>query len=994
MRKTGLVELFLLLLMVLLIPPSGAFAATDGFYQLTEVTAAWDGTDANRLNSPTADYDYAYGDEASVTYTLPWQFNFYGQSYSQINIDTNGYVWFGAAGSASPLNLAANGHGPVIAAWNNSLSSYFYGGVFVQHKTNPERVVIEWQTETYSDEGYNIPNDLEIVLFPSGAIRTDYKSFTTTTGNDFDSGISGSNGINYLNLTSSFGYVYNLADRSFQFSASASPAAIVDPYTSVSNLATQTICGALRGTSVTVSSDSGVVGQVSYPTPSTWCVTISGISNGTTTVSVTATDATGNQATTTLPLVCDTSQPGLATSPAKQISALYANLEIRNDGTLWTWGPNLDGVLGDGSFNDAFVPEQIGIDVDWASVSAGTDHVMALKKDGTIWGWGRNWSGQLGSTDDESVPTRISNDNDWVAVAAGDDFTVALKQNGTLWAWGRMGNGTYGNYGDLPVQIGSDSNWAAISSGDSHALALKTDGTLWGWGNNSNGQLGDGTRNGQNSPEQIGTDTSWIALSAGGNHSLALKKDGSLWGWGQNADGEVWGALINDKLFPIMIGDDHDWIAASAGYRHSLALKSDGSLWAWGYNGDGELGDGTLTSQSYPLKVGINSQWTAVAAGNDHSVAVKTDGSMWSWGSNRDGQLGDGSSFNRTMPVPTQTQVLSINGGAAVANSTSVTLNMVVAATTGTALMQFSNDNTNWSAPEPFQTGKTWEISLGGATATVYARFQDNLGNWSGSYNAAINTTTNPMVIITAPTTGVTNAQPVLNIVSNGYTEYSLVILDGNSVGNIGVLADGPHTLQVLASLDDPDSMGNAQVSFTVVAPPIVTLQSPVAWSRYSSTPLLQYSVSKGTTVVRVDGAVVTKASGSVLDSLADGLHTVRVTSYDPVGGIGVAETTFLVDSASLANNRRSAAGYRRRWSDDGGGTRWHPVGLGIWRYIQFIASSDRQIQRLGRSFRREQPYAGSKIRRLTLGMGGQYLWSTWRRNTTRPQQSGADRNG
>ncbi|GEM_PF-6076610 len=221
MRKSGIPLTVILMLSVVFMWSLPVFAATDGIYQSSETTTAWDGTYANRLRAPTADYDYAYGDESSVSYTLPWAFTFYGQSYTSINADTNGNIWFGATGSAHSINLASSGRGPVISAWNNDLSCQFYGGVFVQHKTGPERVVVEWQTETYTDEGSWRMNDFEAVLYPSGAIRFDYRSFNPSTQNDFGSGISASDGAHFINLTSEFGNVTNLAGRSFTFAAPA-----------------------------------------------------------------------------------------------------------------------------------------------------------------------------------------------------------------------------------------------------------------------------------------------------------------------------------------------------------------------------------------------------------------------------------------------------------------------------------------------------------------------------------------------------------------------------------------------------------------------------------------------------------------------------------------------------------------------------------------------------------------------------------------------------
>ena len=174
MRKSGLVVTILLLLMVLFSTSQAALAVSDGFYQLSETTPVWDGTDASRTKSPDSNYDYVYGDESSESYNLPWNINFYGTSYNRITADTNGNIWFTASDAAQSYNLLNTGRGPVIAAWNNDLSSYLQGGVFIQHKTNPERIVIEWQVETFTEEGNERLNNFEVVIFSDGSIRTDY----------------------------------------------------------------------------------------------------------------------------------------------------------------------------------------------------------------------------------------------------------------------------------------------------------------------------------------------------------------------------------------------------------------------------------------------------------------------------------------------------------------------------------------------------------------------------------------------------------------------------------------------------------------------------------------------------------------------------------------------------------------------------------------------------------------------------------------------------
>lgn len=213
----------LLLFLLIMFSSSLSFAATDGIYQLTEVTPSvtWDGTDGVLPQTPTTDYDAVFGDDVSLAYTLPASFSgftFYRQPYSQITVDSNGNIWFSYSGSAYSFSLPSAGKGPVISAWNNDLSSYVAGGIFIQHKTNPERVVIEWQAETYTDEGNLLLNNFEAVLFPDGKVRIDYKEFPAANAKDFGSGISKDDGTHYLSLTSNYGNAFSLAGRSFQFS--------------------------------------------------------------------------------------------------------------------------------------------------------------------------------------------------------------------------------------------------------------------------------------------------------------------------------------------------------------------------------------------------------------------------------------------------------------------------------------------------------------------------------------------------------------------------------------------------------------------------------------------------------------------------------------------------------------------------------------------------------------------------------------------------------
>src|SRR3989339_893544 len=308
----------------------------------------------------------------------------------------------------------------------------------------------------------------------------------------------------------------------------------------------------------------------------------------------------------------------------------------------------------------------------WVAISAGNKHTIALKSDGTLWAWGSNDNGQLGddTATQRTSPTKIGTDTNWVAVSAGGAHTIAIKSDGTLWGWGNNSNGQLGlGYATTsypyaitpPTKIGTDTNWVAVSAGEAHTIALKSDGTLWGWGNNNNGKLGLGYTTPSypyaiTSPTKIGTDTNWVTVSAGYAYTIALKSDGTLWAWGWNSYGRLGDGTSEQRISPTKIGTDMNWVAVSAGYSYTMALKSDGTLWAWGKNDYGELGLGyKYTFFPYgitsPTKIGTDTNWVAVSAGNWITVALKSDGTRWAWGGNYYGEKGEGTKNIITTPT-------------------------------------------------------------------------------------------------------------------------------------------------------------------------------------------------------------------------------------------------------------------------------------------------------------------------------------------------------
>ncbi len=197
------------------------------FYELTEVDPLWNGSPDNSDDGI---------DDGFIAHTMPWPFAFYGRTYTQASIDYNGSIWFEFEGSDHSFDLATGGgHGPVISAWNNNLSTVKYGRVRVRDLTSPDRVVIGWYAvETYECYKCDWGASFEVVLYPDGNIQFNYEHFDSayargSSGSaDSGSGISKGDGQSFESLTDEFGPVYSLlmdypGGRSFMANCSDEP---------------------------------------------------------------------------------------------------------------------------------------------------------------------------------------------------------------------------------------------------------------------------------------------------------------------------------------------------------------------------------------------------------------------------------------------------------------------------------------------------------------------------------------------------------------------------------------------------------------------------------------------------------------------------------------------------------------------------------------------------------------------------------------------------
>ena len=314
----------------------------------------------------------------------------------------------------------------------------------------------------------------------------------------------------------------------------------------------------------------------------------------------------------------------------KLSSGFGHSLIIKNDGTLWSWGLNIHGEVGNQEIITKSIPVQVGTDSTWMQANAGIFSSAATKNDNTLWTWGSNEFGQLGNNaiNNESSPVQIAG-NDWSYVNSNGSGCFAIKKDGTAWVWGRNNDGQLGlndkNHRSSPTQLGNTSDWSIITSGAWHKAAIKTDGSLWLWGGNFAAQIGDGTTTNISSPVQTTVGgKNWKYVSCGFNHTAAIKTDGSMWLWGNNSIGQLGiNSIVNYRNPVREMTNSTNWVKVECGYYFNIALNTDANIYVWGISDKGQLGLDNYTNISSPIQYqfGIG-QWKDIAAGVNFAVAL------------------------------------------------------------------------------------------------------------------------------------------------------------------------------------------------------------------------------------------------------------------------------------------------------------------------------------------------------------------------------------
>lgn len=329
----------------------------------------------------------------------------------------------------------------------------------------------------------------------------------------------------------------------------------------------------------------------------------------------------------------------------------FSSLALKSDGTLYGWGDNNFGQLGDGTIKPKVSPVQVKDITNVIDFDISSSHSIALTAEGMVWVWGMNDYGQLNKDSRENVlkPIKVSNIDHVKKVRAGNRYSLALDNSGMVWQWGFNSNGQFGdteepseNYIFKPSAFEKFLNIKIkdIAVGDYHSLALSEEGKVYAWGANSNGQLGDGTENAKYTPVEVPGLSNIKYIFSKGNSSAAIRADGTVYYWGESN----FSSKASNIKSPVNLEvDNKNIIDMDIKANHLVLLYEDGQAFSLGLNNYGQLGDGTYYNRVDSFTpVGNIGSIKDVAVGLYNTTLITDEGIIYSVGRNDKGQLGIG----------------------------------------------------------------------------------------------------------------------------------------------------------------------------------------------------------------------------------------------------------------------------------------------------------------------------------------------------------------
>ncbi len=370
---------------------------------------------------------------------------------------------------------------------------------------------------------------------------------------------------------------------------------------------------------------------------------------------------------------------------------------IKVDRTVWCWGGDTNGRLGNGPVvtSDQNEPYQVPGLTNVAKISVFLTHICALIKDGTAWCWGDNANGQLGdgTTTVQHSPVKVQYFSDMIDISAGNRNTCIVRRNGEGWCWGLGTDGQLGNGASVnsttPVRVSNINDFVSIVRGNSAFCGITRRGTGYCWGNEVNGSFGNGGASGiQNIPSAITGLTGITDIDIGDENACALRNTGHIYCWGAGTAGQLGnGTNTAVQTTPVLVPGISDFVEVGQTASTGCGLRSNGEMWAWGEDYLGRLGNGEAdtSNKNLPVRVfaenfitlstncgfgivnpqayrtntpnSVIADKLAVAGAGlssqaRHACMIKPDGTAWCWGTENNGALGNGGSYTDTAFSP------------------------------------------------------------------------------------------------------------------------------------------------------------------------------------------------------------------------------------------------------------------------------------------------------------------------------------------------------
>lgn len=447
------------------------------------------------------------------------------------------------------------------------------------------------------------------------------------------------------------------------------------------------------------------------------------------------------------------------------ITTGYFTVAINTQGQLYTWGDNnfSSCQLGTGDYDPRSSPTQIGTFASWSQIDAGSEFTLATTSDGRLYGWGNNLWGAINNS--PNLPLLINTSS-------------ILYNSGQLFAWGNNGGGAFG-LGDTtarsaPIQISAPATtlWKTFSAwlGPTSAISSSTnlfgirasDNTLWAAGSNGVGTLGDNTTVNKSTFVQIGSNA-WSKIVTNNANVLAIRSDGTLWGWGNNVYGTVGDSSVVRRSSPVQVGSETDWKDVFSTGQVSFGLKNDNRLYVWGFNSVGQLGLNDVVSRSSPVQ--LPGSYIAAAGTGNHSVVLKTDYTLWSFGYNTSGEIGDNTTINKSSPVQIPGSWIQVVGGTTGLDTVvhAIRLDRTLWTWGAAYLTQGTGANSTIARSSPVQVGTSSWAFIGGTANVRLGMYLgsavSNLVAWGVNANGNVgdNTTVDKNSPVTVTTTGFAN---------------------------------------------------------------------------------------------------------------------------------------------------------------------------------------------------------------------------------------------